>query len=348
METLVLLALLSGGASAFVGVSRKQALVLRPSRSSGGSIVAYGFGGHLQPWSLFGAGVIVLPYHHGKLRPFGPSALLQGGTKYYSTSAASEPEPAAVATAAAPGMTALPAPDSPSMRLVAGFAFNAGWTNIVVLKKYGAFPTMMTGNAMKMTGAAVACRWGDVAYFATIIMGYVVGAAAYRITVAVAAAMSTTRKRKMTAPRALAPVVLVLFTLCDVLAPGEATRRTIAVPLLAVAFGMINGVCFFTQQTITNMLTVHLHRLTHFGVDTALGGAPVLGPADRRSMAVLGAFVGGAALGVTIAAEAPRFLACGCFTALGVAYAAMLGAQDDAGRLALQGTGTVRPIQTAD
>ena len=56
-----------------------------------------------------------------------------------------------------------------------GLAFNAGWADVVLLEKYSCFPTMMTGNSIKMTSALCAARWVDVAFYATVIAAYVSG-----------------------------------------------------------------------------------------------------------------------------------------------------------------------------
>ena len=230
-----------------------------------------------------------------------------------------------VGVSAAPAAEAPARSSDPSKRLIFGLAFNAGLADVTLLRKYGAFPTMMTGNTMKLTEAALFRRWADVSYFAAVIVAYAAGTAVYRRAM----------KASPTHPaRACAPVVLALFALSDVL-NGASERRWVML-LLSSAFGMINSVSIEGQRTITNMLTGHMHKVTNYGTDLTLGDPPAeFGIANWRSVGVLGGFVGGAASGVIIATLVPGFLTRGCATALGVTYAAMLLIQDNMGRLAL-------------
>ena len=237
-----------------------------------------------------------------------------------------------VALPAAPAAAAAVRGTDPSKRLIFGLAFNAGLSDVTLLRKYGAFPTMMTGNTMKLTEAALFRRWADVSYFAAVIAAYAAGTAVYRRAM----------KSQPTHPaRACAPVVLALFALSDALS-GAKERRWVML-LLSSAFGMINSVSIEGQRTITNMLTGHMHKVTNYGTDVTLGDPPAeFGIANWRSVGVLGGFVGGAALGVILATLSPAFLARGCATALGMTYAAMLLVQDNMGRLALpEGLGRI-------
>jgi len=218
--------------------------------------------------------------------------------------------------------------DQPSKRLVFGLAFNAGWADVVLLEKYSCFPTMMTGNSMKMTSALCSARWVDVAYYATVIAAYVGGTMLFR------AASKLKSTEGEGAARSCAPAVLVLFALSDALTWSAPARWPMVA--LAMAFGVINAASFEGARTITNMLTMHMHRLSNYVVDRAVGTAPAFVEADRRSVGVLGGFVIGAAWGITVAKLFPGFLAHGCATALGIAYAALLFSQDDKGRLRLR------------
>lgn len=220
------------------------------------------------------------------------------------------------------------------MRLIVGFAAAAGFADVVLLKKYGAFPTMMTGNMLKMTDAALAQRWADVTYFASAVVAYIGGAATYRRATATGVRTSLTEPLSTT-PRQLAPPVLALFVLADVLTHACSAQRRWCMLPLASGFGIINGVSIGNQRTITNMLTGHMHKLTNLGVDAALSGEPVaFAPGDRHSVGVLGGFVGGAVWGVAVTRRLPGFLTRGCVCALGVVYAALLALTDDAGGLA--------------
>ena len=91
----------------------------------------------------------------------------------------------------------------PDNLLVGGLAFYAGVADVMAFDHYGCFANMMTGNTFRTMGAIGASQWTEAAFHATLVLTYVLGVAAYR---------RVDMRRPGTARRAVAPAILLLFT----------------------------------------------------------------------------------------------------------------------------------------
>ena len=91
----------------------------------------------------------------------------------------------------------------PDNLLVGGLAFYAGVADVMAFDHYGCFANMMTGNTFRTMGAIGASQWTEAAFHATLVLTYVLGVAAYR---------RVDMSRPGAARRAVAPAILLLFT----------------------------------------------------------------------------------------------------------------------------------------
>jgi hypothetical protein len=118
-------------------------------------------------------------------------------------------------------------------RLASGMAFLTGWADVALYFKYKTFATMMTGNSMWMAQAAVESRYTDVCYYFSVIVCYVLGIAAFRL--------SNLKIKSKSLTYFCAPAVMALFVGSDFIM-NLTSKRWLPVTLLATGFGIINSV----------------------------------------------------------------------------------------------------------
>ena len=234
----------------------------------------------------------------------------------------SGPVVAAPAAAAAAGNCDPVGAEGAQKRLVFFLAFNAGLADLVLVRTYGCYATMVTGTTVEGVAAAAGARWADAAFFGGAIASYLSGVGAFRI-------LDERFGRGRKANRVLAPAVLLLFVGADAFAPAR-----LGVLWCAAGFGLVNALSLDVLLTNTQLLTVHLHKLANLAVDFAgLAGREArarakVTPVNKRSITAIGAFGLGVAAGVVLFAAFPGFVARGFQAALGASYALILLSHD--------------------
>ena len=254
------------------------------------------------------------PRPHATLRRVARPAVIAGPPERWSWSGpVVQPAPAAPALAETKGA---------QKRLVFLLAFNAGLADLVLVRTYGCYATMVTGTTVEGVAAAAGARWADAAFFGGAIASYLSGVGAFRI-------LDERFGRGRKANRVLAPAVLLLFVGADAFGPAR-----LGVLWCAAGFGLVNALSLDVLLTNTQLLTVHLHKLANLAVDFAgLAGREArarakLSDVNKRSLAVVGAFGLGVAAGVCLCAAFPGFVARGFQAALGASYALILLSHD--------------------
>ena len=271
----------------------------------------------LVPLRLFVAAILSAhafapPRPHATLRRVARPAVIAGPPERWSWSGPVVP-PAAPALAETKGA---------QKRLVFLLAFNAGLADLVLVRTYGCYATMMTGTTVEGVAAAAGARWADAAFFGGAIASYLSGVGAFRI-------LDERFGRGRKANRVLAPAVLLLFVGADAFGPAR-----LGVLWCAAGFGLVNALSLDVLLTNTQLLTVHLHKLANLAVDFAgLAGREArarakLSDVNKRSLAVVGAFGLGVAAGAGLCAAFPGFVARGFQAALGASYALILLSHD--------------------
>ena len=248
------------------------------------------------------------------------------------------------------GAAAVPSPDggrasyaAPILRplrrpfsLTCTLAFLAGVSDVACHSTHGCYANMMTGNCIRLAQAVSAARLADVAFFATLLCGYMAGFGAYR------AADELQRRRgrgqegegkggskgkgedkgeeqeqeqELAGPAAastsavVAPAVFLCFALHDVLCRRLAPSRWL-LPLVAVGSAMVNSAGAETTGAVTCMMTGNLQKVANRASDGALhlaGLGPRPSPAAvdgaRRSAGIVASFALGIGTATALAAR---------------------------------------------
>ena len=126
-------------------------------------------------------------------------------------------------------------------------AFMTGWADFIFIKKYNFFPTMMSGNSLKMSYALVDGRIRDTFFFLTIIFSYMVGVGIFR------------RAELSYKDKALnglfAPLVTICFLVSDYLSWVNPSSKFVPAMLLSLAWGVINSVGSEVTGTLIFVVT---------------------------------------------------------------------------------------------
>jgi len=140
--------------------------------------------------------------------------------------------------------------------LTCGFAFAAGWSDVICFARYGSFAALMTGNTIK-AGIAAATkseqRFENMVYYLCILICYIVGGVVFQAV-------------KARWPRRVgvlsAPVCLSLFILSEVLNQIVGNNKW-QVCILAPTFGIQNSLTFGGGlQTNTTIITGNMQKLS--------------------------------------------------------------------------------------
>lgn len=130
--------------------------------------------------------------------------------------------------------------------LVASLSFTTGAANVVTLIHYSAFGTVLTGNTIAFARNLVEQDWADAGYYASVVVTYWFGAI-------IAKAVVVGCKWRV---RSLAPMVLVLLTVCDLGRWQSYDNRYTIVPFVA-ALGLVNTATATLDGVVTQMITGH-------------------------------------------------------------------------------------------
>jgi uncharacterized membrane protein YoaK (UPF0700 family) len=202
-----------------------------------------------------------------------------------------------------------------------GMAFLTGWADVALFFKYKSFATMMTGNTIWMALATIESRNKDAFYYASLIVSYILGVAAFRKV--------DLEDRSI---RFCGLAVMVLFVLSDIIQHVTSTRW-IPMILLATAFGLTNSVGQEASGTLTFVVTGSMTKLANQFVDrvSRKAGRKKLTTADKQAVvlniSVIGSFFSGALWAFFLHSQQllNRF---GVFSILGFMYGALFLWQD--------------------
>jgi len=210
-------------------------------------------------------------------------------------------------------------------RLASGMAFLTGWADVALFTKYRGFATMMSGNTLWMANAFVDGRLRDMAYYASVILSYWAGLAAFRRA-------DLTMKKKSLPLCALA--VTALFVGSDYInCFADVGARWAPMMMLAAGFGIINSVGSEVSGTLTFVITGHMTRLVNQFVDrfSTAAGKKKLTEGQKEAVvmnsSVCASFFGGAALAAALA-KAGLLHKFGVFSAIGALYGSLWLWQD--------------------
>lgn len=178
--------------------------------------------------------------------------------------------------------------ESGKLRLTAVCSFLTGWADVALFLRYKTFASMMTGNTMWFAQALVEQRYRFVAYYASIVVSYLVGIVVFR---------KTDLSLKQRTMPVCAAMVASLFVASEVLYKiSGGVMLWIPVLLLALGFGIVNSVGTEVAGTLTFVVTGHMTKLTHQIVDRRLSRKQKAmdSKAVAQNTAVLLGFLGGA------------------------------------------------------
>lgn len=180
---------------------------------------------------------------------------------------------------------------------VASSAALAGFTDVLVLARHGCFVNMMTGTLLKMTTALANLSILEALVQASVVVSYMAGLRLF----AQWKNDPTNKDVKLAPLRLVAPLVLGLFGMADVLTRGGSVghARLVQVPLLAMGLAVVNAAAAHaTGNTIFFAMTGHLTKLTNHGWPRNNNKNP--SEADPKvlptSQSILANFLGGALL----------------------------------------------------
>ena len=195
-------------------------------------------------------------------------------------------------------------------------AFLSGWADVLSIRRYGCYASMMTGPVINTALAASSQRYGDALFFTSMLMSYISGSCAYRFL--------EVRRGGKDMPQAISPLILLLFLGNEALTWRHPLSRLPGL-LIAVGFGLLNTLSLGVMATITCMLTGHFQRLGKLAVDRAMlcGDSTVdqLEGASRSAkvVCVFSAGIFFSALALSLPAVSTRQLLRG-YAPLGAAY----------------------------
>jgi len=160
--------------------------------------------------------------------------------------------------------------------LLVGLAVCSGLVEAWSLCSMNCYANMMTGNTVRFLASLSLFEWRGVALYGSLVASYCAGSALSRIlTLRQSAALKNRQDdtRKGTSKTNTDATIYIqasywamgLFVAADLLT-WYRQSRTVALPLMALAFGMINSVT--TQRLgVTNAVTGHWTRLSQGLVD---------------------------------------------------------------------------------
>lgn len=150
---------------------------------------------------------------------------------------------------------------------VASMAFVTGCVDTVCYRRYKCFVNMMTGNVIKFSTALAESRWEDAVFHSSLILSYVTGVGMFRALDIKIRHGSKDKESPGQLLTMVAPLILVLFMLADVVSHYISNPRLHA-PLLSIGFGIMNAASAdATGGTILYAVTGHINRMGKTIVD---------------------------------------------------------------------------------
>lgn len=183
-------------------------------------------------------------------------------------------------------------------------AFLTGTIDTVVYRRFNCYVNMMTGNTIKFAMSLAESRWTDALFHVSLITSYVVGVGIFRcIDIKV-------RHGKEKGPSnqllpTVAPLILCLFVLADVVSHVVGDNTRLHAPLLSIGFGIMNAASAdATGGTILYAMTGHLSRIGKTYVDYLLLGKTKCFKSFKSHLRIVCCF----AAGIGISAKAAQYL----------------------------------------
>jgi len=203
--------------------------------------------------------------------------------------------------------------------LIVGLAFLSGWIDVTCIQLFGCYITMMTGPTINVISTGIGGSFTNMYYNTAVLAAYCAGSMFYRVL--------ENKRGGVKMARAIAPWLVISFVGADFLAIVDPTSRLSGLAL-AGGYGLINCLSLGVTAVITCMLTGHIQRVVHAGVDALMGKPMISGQKIllRRSAMVLIPFMLGAYLSIISRASAllTPFHVIRGFSMVGCAYAALL------------------------
>ena len=206
-------------------------------------------------------------------------------------------------------------------------AFLAGVCDVICYRRHGCYANMLTGNTIQAANALSTLRLTDMGFFLSILGSYMIGFGAYRAVdrcvqehnsntlVELEVGGGSMRRKRLVTPAVLAPVIITLFALYDMLAVKSIAGRWAIQPLV-IGSAMINSAGFESTGAVCNMMTGNFGKTANYITDLThhklLGGpepSPELRKGARRSGKIIGSFFSGVALTGAIITGGDRLLA---------------------------------------
>jgi uncharacterized membrane protein YoaK (UPF0700 family) len=143
-----------------------------------------------------------------------------------------------------------------------------GATDVIFVNHFKCYANMMTGNTMKCATALASGEWQTAARFALLVVCFTTGSSLFQLlTLNVKPTDKRVDVTKMRLLR-ISPIVLFIFTVADVVA--RVVHPSTFLPILALAFGLLNTAIFDSVGTITYATTGHLTKIGIGAVDCVL------------------------------------------------------------------------------
>ena len=168
--------------------------------------------------------------------PYPKSSISKGQRIVHRAPLATTPRSTAAASGAAPHKP------PPTSSLVAGLAFTTAWADIVSMRRYSTYATMLTGSFIGQSKSLALGGYAEMAFFLSVILSYGAGASAFRF-------IDAKRQGKSNMSRIIALPVLVLLVLADAVSWRDPACRCGAL-LAAPAFALVNVLSLESASTI--------------------------------------------------------------------------------------------------
>lgn len=144
----------------------------------------------------------------------------------------------------------------------------AGFVEGFCLRRHGCFPNLMTGTILKVAEAIGSMNFSTASIHASMIACYLGGGFVFSRWKSSAPSLTNKREQNKACLAAVSALSGVFLLLSDVLG-GIPTLRTLKLPLLTAAFGIINAGTVDVGAGVTYALTGHV---TKVGQGLATGG----------------------------------------------------------------------------
>lgn len=187
----------------------------------------------------------------------------------------------------------------PPLAFASTMSFLAGCSDVVCIRRFHCYTSMMTGNIITMSVAIAERNWIEVMWKLSLVTCFFIGTCAARTIYSVFPLNRDSAKdpAKHQHLKYVAAFVFALFVLYDLL-PGN---QRWAVTLLALAYGMVySSANQALDATITQLMTGHITKLGTAISDRFLGPCRQWNKGTLMSLCIVSSFVIGVIFGVGV------------------------------------------------